>query len=298
MMRQRALLLVNSDSRRGQEDYDHIRTQLTNGGVDLIEPGAPGDEASKLILQHAPHVDMIVLGGGDGTINRSLTSLLKVKLPVGILPLGTANDLARTLQLPADLHAACEVILKGHQKLIDVGWVNDRPFLNVASIGVAESVTRRLTQGAKSRWGVLAYIWAAIRAMLYGRPFRVEIISGSERRTAKSWQIAVGNGRHYGGGLTIHNDAKIDDGRLDLYSLEIERSWHVLPLIPALFRGNLDPVNAVFTMHGTDFEVCPLRRPRRITADGELLGHTPATFRIEPKALSVFVPAISLESAT
>ena len=298
MMRQRALLLVNSDSRRGQEDYDHVRTQLMNGGLDLVEPGAPGDEAANLILQHAPHVDMIVLGGGDGTINRSLKSLLKVQLPLGLLPLGTANDLARTLQLPGDLRAACEVILAGQKKLIDVGWVNDRPFLNVASIGVSESVTRRLSQGAKSRWGVLAYIWAAMGAMLHCRPFTVEIVSSAGRRTTKTWQVAVGNGRHYGGGLTIHNDAKIDDGRLDLYSLEIERSWHILPLIPALWSGTLDPVHTVFTMHDTEFEVRPLHRSRRITADGELLGHTPAMFRLEPKALSVFVPAISLESVT
>lgn len=297
-MQKRALLLINAKSRRGKCDADLVRTHLTNGGLEFIQPQLHGADISKLILQHAPNVNMIILGGGDGTINRALTSLLKVKLPVGILPMGTANDLARTLQLPADLQAACEVILKGNEKLIDVGRVNDRPFVNVASIGVAESVTRRLTQGAKSRWGVLAYIWAAMRAMLYSRSFRAEIISGSERRTAKTWQIAVGNGRHYGGGLTIHNDAKIDDGRLDLYSLEIKRSWQVLPLIPALFRGNLDPVNAVFTMHGTNFEIRPRHRARRITADGELLGHTPAVFRIEPKALSVFVPAISPESTT
>ena len=297
-MQQRALLLINAKSRRGKSDADLVRTHLADGGLELIQPQLHGAEVSTLILQHAPHVNMIILGGGDGTINRSLQSLLKVRLPVGILPLGTANDLARTLQLPTDLQAACEVILKGHQKLIDVGWVNDRPFLNVASIGVAESVTRRLTRGAKSSWGVLAYIWAAMYAMLHGRPFKVEITSGTERRTAKTWQIAVGNGRHYGGGLTIHNEAKIDDGRLDLYSLEIKRSWHVLPLIPALWHGNLDPVNTVFTTHGTDFEIRPLHRSRRITADGELLGHTPATFRIEPKALSVFVPAISPESAT
>lgn len=297
-MRQRALLLVNAKSRRGQEDYNHIRTHLSNGGLDLIEPGAPDDDLSQLILKHAPHVEMIVLGGGDGTINRALKSLLKVQLPLGLLPLGTANDLARTLQVPTDLPAACEVILNGHRKSIDVGWVNDRPFLNVASIGVSVNVTRRLSQGAKSYWGVLAYIWAAMGAMLHCRPFTVEIISSAGSRTRKTWQVAVGNGRHYGGGLTIHKDARIDDGRLDLYSLEIERSWHVLPLIPALWSGTLDPVHTVFTMHDTAFEIRPLHRTRRITADGEMLGHTPAIFRLEPKALSVLVPAISIESVT
>ncbi len=288
-MKPRALLLINSKARRGDESHEQVRAQLVSGGLEIIEPQSADDDLSTLIQQHASNVDMVILGGGDGTINRSLKSLLTVKLPVGILPLGTANDLARTLQLPTDLRAACDVILAGHTKTIDVGWVNNRPFLNVASIGVAVSVTRRLTQGAKSRWGVIAYVWAAVRAMFYGRPFRVEIISGTQRRTARTWQIAVGNGRHYGGGLTIHNDAKIDDGRLDLYSLEIERSWQVLLLIPALCRGNLHPGNSVFTMHGTQFEIRPLHRTRRITADGELLGHTPAIFRIEPKALSIFV---------
>ena len=119
-MRPRALLLVNKQSRNGHEDYDQIRTQLTNGGLELIEPREPFVEPSTLILQHAPHVDMVVLGGGDGTINRSLKSLLKVQLPLGVLPLGTANDLARTLQLPTDLRAASEVILAGHRKSIDV----------------------------------------------------------------------------------------------------------------------------------------------------------------------------------
>lgn len=297
-MRQRALLLVNKKARRGHEDCNQVRSQLTNGGLELIEPSSPGDDLSPLILKHAPQVDMIILGGGDGTINRSLTSLLKVQLPLGILPLGTANDLARTLQLPTDLRAACEIILAGHRKSIDVGKVNDRPFLNVASIGVSASVTRRLSQGAKSRWGVLAYIWAAMGAMLHSRPFTVEIISSAGRRTTKTWQVAVGNGRNYGGGLTIHTDAKIDDGRLDLYSLEIARSWHILPLIPALWRGALDPVPTIFTMHDTAFEIRPRHRSRTITADGEMLGHTPATFRLEPRALSVFVPENSLAAPT
>ncbi len=287
-MKQRALLLINPKARRGDESHEQIRAQLVSGGLELIEPQSTGDDLAALILEHAPNVDMVILGGGDGTINRSLRSLLTVNLPIGILPLGTANDLVRTLQLPTDLRAACDVILAGHTNTIDIGWANNRPFVNVASIGVAVNVTRRLTQGAKSRWGVVAYFWAAVRAMLSGRPFRVEIVSGTQRRTAKTWQIAVGNGRHYGGGLTIHNDARIDDGRLDLYSLEIERGWQVLLLLPALCRGNLEPNNSVFTMHGTEFEIRPLHRTRRITADGELLGHTPAVFRIEPKALTVF----------
>ncbi|MDZ4688351.1 MAG: lipid kinase [Planctomycetaceae bacterium] len=290
-MPRRALFLVNRKARSGQHELQPIRERLTAGGLELIEP--PGDlgDPTALIRQQGRDVELIVLGGGDGTINRALPGLLEVQRPFGVLPLGTANDLARTLELPTDPLAACDVILAGRTQPIDVGRINDRPFVNVASIGLAVDVTRRLTRGAKSRWGVLAYLWAAIGALIRGRPFRVEICCDGECLKTRTWQVAVGNGRSYGGGLTIHEDARIDDGLLDLYSLEVEQGWHILMMIPALWRGSLDPVPTVRTLRGRKIEVRPLGRPRSITADGELVGQTPAVFQLEPAALSVFVPA-------
>ncbi len=292
-MPRRALFLVNNKARRGQEDLAQIRDRLTAGGLELFEPRAEQGDLSGLIRRHHHQVELIVLGGGDGTINRALNGLLEAQLPLGVLPLGTANDLARTLLLPADPMAACEVILSGHVQRIDVGRVNERPFLNVASMGLAGELTRRLSRGAKTRWGVLAYVWAAIGALLRARPFSVEIVCDGESLHARTWQIAVGNGRNYGGGLTIHEEARIDDGLLDLYSLEFTRRWHILPLIPALWRGALEPINTVRNLRGTEFEIRPLRHPRSITADGELVGQTPAVFQLLPQALSVFVSSPS-----
>ncbi len=290
-MPRRALFLVNSRARRGQENLSQIRDRLSAGGLELIEPrGEPGDW-SELIRRHRQEAELIVLGGGDGTINGALNGLLEAQLPFGVLPLGTANDLARTLQLPADPVAACEVILSGRVQRIDVGRVNDRPFLNVASMGLAGELTRRLSRGAKTRWGVLAYVWAAIGALLHARPFMVEIVCNGECVRTRTWQVAVGNGRSYGGGLTIHEEARINDGLLNLYSMEFKRGWHILPLIPALWRGTLDPVNTVRTLCSTKFEIRPIRRPHSITADGEIVGKTPAVFQLLPQALSVYVPA-------
>ena len=297
-MGRRTLFLINRNARCGQEDFTELRERLTAGGLDLIEPKTEISDTSGVIRKFGRDVELIVLGGGDGTINRALNGLMEVQIPFGILPLGTANDLARTLELPTDLIAACDVILCGRTRRIDVGQVNGRLFLNVASIGLAAEVTRRLNRGAKSRWGVLAYLWAAIGAMVKGRSFSVEIRSGGEILRTRTWQISIGNGRSYGGGLTIHDKASIDDGLLDLYSLEVEHSWHLLPLIPALWRGELDPVLAVRTMHGTTFQIRPLSRPRSIIADGELIGKTPADFHLLPQALSVCVPANSLEHAS
>jgi len=296
-LRRRALLLINQKARYGRMNVDLIRERLTAGRLDLVEPPSASGNASETIRQHIGAADLIVIGGGDGTVNRALHGLLEAKLPFGILPMGTANDLARTLELPADLTAACDIILAGKTKRIDVGRVNGRPFLNVASIGLATEVTKLLSRGAKSRWGVLAYGWAAIRALFRGQPFAVEICCEGEVFRVRTWQVTVGNGRSYGGGLTIHEGARIDDGLLNLLSLEVEHSWQLLPLFPALWRGRLDPVHTVRTMQGTRIEIRPVRRPRSITADGELLGKTPAIFEIQPQALSVFVSEPQLNIA-
>lgn len=292
-MPRRALLLVNRKASGGQIDLDSLRGRLNAGGLEVVEPpGSDRDDGSAAIRRFAGRVELVIFGGGDGTINRGLQGLLDTRLPFGVLPLGTANDLARTLQLPTDTYAACDAILHGRLTPIDVGLANDQPFLNVASLGLAVEVTKRLTRETKSRWGVLAYVWAALGAMPSVRPFTVEIVCDGESHRTRTWQVAVGNGRSYGGGLTIHEDARIDDGLLNLYSVEVKRGWHMLALIPALWRGSLDPLRNVRTLSGRHIEI-RTRRRRSLTADGELVGHTPAVFQILPGALSVYVPATS-----
>lgn len=287
VLRRRALFLVNGKARSGRADLEPIRRRLRDGGLELHEPSDWSDPA-QIIREQVRDVDLIILGGGDGTIHHALPGLLETQRPFGVLPLGTANDLARTLELPLDPLEATEIIVAGHQKRIDVGYINDTPFVNVASIGLAGEVTQRLTRGAKSRWGVLAYIWAAIGALFRGRSFKVELHCDGQTLDVRTWQVAIGNGRSYGGGLTIHEEARIDDNLLHLYSLEVNQGWHILMLIPALWRGSLDPIPAVRTMQGRHIELRTINRHRPITADGELIGPTPATFRVEPQVLTVF----------
>src|SRR5205085_2639746 len=149
------------------------------------------------------------------------------------------NDLARTLGIPTDLAAACDVIAQGHTQAIDLGWVNGKHFFNAASLGLSVKITRRLKRGDKSRWGVLAYLFAAAQVLLRARPFAAEIRAGDQRWPVRTVQVAVGNGKHYGGGMTIAEDARIDDGTLRLYSLEVRRWWQLIPLLPALRAGTL-----------------------------------------------------------
>lgn len=289
-MTRRALLSINSHARNGKESLNEAVTRLENLGFELvIKPDLKPDQLSELIYQSQHQVDLVIVGGGDGTINAVAGALLKTKLPLGILPLGTANDLARTLGIAESIDEAARIIASGNLRQIDLGSVNDKYFFNVASLGLSVKITQNLSKGAKRRWGVLAYIFTAIKVIYKTRPFRAEIRYNDQSIKVKTIQIAVGNGRYYGGGMTVADDAEIDDQQLDLYSLEIKHWWQTVPLIWKLRGGKHQQASGIRTLQGQQIEVYT-RKPQKINTDGEITTSTPASFRVIPKAISVFVP--------
>jgi YegS/Rv2252/BmrU family lipid kinase len=240
-------------------------------------------------------VDLVILGGGDGTLNAAAPALIDTGLPMGILPLGTANDLARTLDIPSDLTEAARIIANGHVRRIDLGEVNGIPFFNVASLGLTTTIARELSADMKSRWGTLGYVLATVGAVSRMRPFLAELSIDGKTRAVRSVQIAVGNGRYYGGGLTVAETAAIDDGRLDVYSLESERLWKLALVYPAFRKGRQGLWNEVRTASCAEVEITT-RRPRPINTDGEITTKTPARFRVLPRAISVLAPAETNEA--
>jgi len=236
-------------------------------------------------------VDAVIIGGGDGTLGMAADGLVDAQLPLGILPLGTANDLARTLGLPLDPVAAAGVIAAGRQRRIDLGWVNGTHYFNVATVGLGVGVTRRLSRERKGRWGVLAYLFAAGQVVTRARPFAADIRTELQTIRVHTVQMTVGNGRHFGGGMTVDDTASIDDGVLHLVSLEVRHWWQLVGLLPSMWRGTLRMKSNVRTITGREFEVIPVKKKRRkVSADGEVASRTPAHFKVVPGALSVFVP--------
>lgn len=289
-MSKRALLIVNRHARKGRNSFAQAVDLLNDLDFELISvPAKHPNQICEAIEQHGSSVDLVIVGGGDGTLNQAIESLLKVDRPLGILPLGTANDLARTLGIPVDLPSACQVIDQGYRQAVDLGWVNDQHFFNVASLGLSVDITQKLTRGAKRRWGVLAYAKTALQVIGQTRPFHCEIDCNGETISVKTIQIAIGNGRFYGGGMAIAGDAAIDDNRLDIYSLEIKHWWQVFPLILTLPQGLHHQYQWVRSLQAESLEI-RTRRPRDINTDGEIVTQTPAQFRVIPKALQVFVP--------
>ena len=293
-MGRRALVIANRHSRRGRAGLDAVLERLRAGGIelDLAEPRGGRRSIGRLIRERAAGSDLVVLGGGDGTMNAAAEALLETGLPLAILPLGTGNDLARTLGVPLDPLAAAEVAARGVTRRIDLGRVNDKHFFNVASIGLSVRVAEALTGEVKRRLGTFGYPVTVYRVLKEGRAFRAEIRpAGDDAPLAlDAIQLAVGNGRFYGGGLVVDERAEIDDRLLHLYALRPWPLWLLAARALAFRRGQHDDPGAVEALAGRTFEVVT-DRPMRVNTDGEITTRTPARFSVVPAALEVLVPA-------
>ena len=289
-MPRRALLIVNAQSRSGESQLDAAIERLEAHGIEPVhlECGRRED-LSPLIVKNADDVDCAIVGGGDGTLNAAAFGVIETGLPLGILSLGTANDLARTLDIPSDLDGAAKVIAEGRTRNIDLGIVNGKPFFNVASIGLSAELAQQLTTEIKRRFGRLGYGLVAMKVLIRARPFRATIVSETETARVRTLQIAVGNGRFYGGGNAVEKDAAIDDQNLDLYSLEFERAWKLALMARSFRYGEHGAWSEVRAIRAEEFEV-RTRRPRPVNADGEIVTQTPAHFSIRPRAVRVFAP--------
>jgi YegS/Rv2252/BmrU family lipid kinase len=287
----RALLLLNPHARTGDAPLESAMSVLAAANITVeVERYGSAAEVSADIVRRGSSFDLAIVGGGDGTINAAARGILETGLPMGILPMGTANDLARTLSIPLSLSDAAKVIVAGATRRIDVGDVNGHLFFNVASIGLAAELARRLNPTTKKRWGRLAYAIAAMQSLLSARPFSAVIVTKEGETRVKTMQIAVGNGRHYGGGTVIEASAAIDDEHLDLYSLEVSSVWKLALMLRDFRRGSHGLWREVRTHRCVEFEV-RTRKPRPVNTDGDLVTFTPARFTIRPSAISVFAPA-------
>ncbi|HZT14043.1 MAG TPA: YegS/Rv2252/BmrU family lipid kinase, partial [Candidatus Baltobacteraceae bacterium] len=273
----RSLLVLNQNSRRGEREGDRVCRTLEELGIECVrDPGAAS-------------IDAIIAAGGDGTIVRTMPLVVQRQVPLAIVPLGTFNDLARTLGVPMDVEEACRSIATGNTRTIDVGRVNGRYFVNEASVGVSTRIARRQTSQVKQRFGALAVIATTFQSLRAMRPFWVEL--GIPERPAERFrtiQLTVANSARFGG-IIERRDASLDDGWLDLYSIEPENWLDAFRLAGKILRRDATSGEGLRTRRAVRFDVRTARE-HHVSADGEPAGKTPATFEIVPKAVRVIVP--------
>ena len=292
----RATLVVNARSRSGEQAFEKASELLRSFGVPIEEeyalrdPSRLPETVRRAVTEGS---DLIVLGGGDGSVSSVVDFLVESGAVLGLLPLGTANDFARTLGIPSDVQRACETIANGEVVDVDVGLAGEDYFVNVASVGLGVEVTKALSPGLKRRAGALAYPIAAIRAFFSHQPFAASVTFPDGDHPTASFgrllQVAVGNGRFYGGGLAVAPRADIDDRSLDVYAIELGRSRDLLGVIRYLKSGEFIYQEGVhyYTTRKVRIETDP---PLPINIDGELVDRPPEVFSLVPEALNVVVP--------
>lgn len=273
----RALLFLNPNSHRGRRLAGEVRTQLAQHGVEIVNPG-----------EAANGIDAVVVAGGDGTLARHIGRTLALDVPVGVVPLGTFNDLARTLGIPTDIGEACAVIAAGRVRRIDVAVVNDTYYVTEASMGLSSRLTRIQRTADKQRFGLLAVAASALNFLKYLRPFVAEIGYDGRTERIRVVQLTVANSYRFGGFITVE-DAAIDDGLLDLYAVESSGIRVLGSLLWAILRRRSSTLPGLRTYRSRAFYVASGHH-HRITADGEPAGKTPAEFHILPRALQILAP--------
>jgi len=286
----RALLLVNAGSRQGKEKKDAIAPALTAAGLDLIVPSESNPaHFAEIIERFKDKVDLVVVGGGDGTCLCAAQAVMKTSLPLGIIPLGTANNLARSLEIPLAIEGAAKIIGEGATREVDVATVNGKPFLNVSGMGLSTRVNRLVPGDLKKRWGLFAYVFYFFSLLKRSRSFLATVELDGETHRFRSRQIHVCNGKYYGSGLSIAQEATISDGKLHLVSTHFVRTWQMILLLPLYLLKRHNPQRGLHTFSAERLTIST-NPPVALDTDGEITTQTPAQYEILTRALRVFAP--------
>jgi YegS/Rv2252/BmrU family lipid kinase len=228
--------------------------------------------------------------GGDGLAGAVAGELQGTGAVMGVLPGGRGNDFARVLGIPLrDLVAACAVLRDGAPRAIDVGHVDGRPFIGIASLGF-DSDANRIANAAPSRLGDLVSAYGALRAVAAWKPARVDLVlDGGRQRTFTGYAVACANSKAYGGGMLLAPGAELDDGLLDVVITDAVSKLRFLSPLPKVFRGAHVRNPEVHVLRAREVRVAT-DRPFTVYADGDPIGATPATIGVRPRALRVIAP--------
>ncbi|AOH86349.1 diacylglycerol kinase [Sphingomonas panacis] len=285
-----ATLIVNTHSRKGQDLYDAARTKLAAAGITLLAAHAvdnPKDLAAVARAAVAEGTPMAIVGGGDGTLAGVVDELVGKDCVFGILPLGTANSFARSLDLPLDLEAAVHVLANGRRKRVDLGMIDQDYFVNGASIGLPTMIGETVPDTLKKYAGRAGYLAWALKSAVSFKAFRLELDDGSQTHRLWATEVRILNGTHHGGvelsdtGGVVSRDLLIQ-AVVGTSKLALAQDWF------AKFFKLRDRDACSRDFRGKCFRITT-QPPQRISIDGEVLACTPVVAKVAPAAIDVAV---------
>jgi len=288
----RAALVVNTRSRRGRRHYPAVLAGARAAGFDLLATlpaGQTGGLDASLSAAMDLKPDLLIVGGGDGTICEAARRLAYADIALGLVPLGTTNNFARTLGIPLTLAGALDVLAAGKVADVDLGRAGDTVFANLVSAGLSAQVADRVPHHLKRVAGRAAYPLTALAALPRHRAFRAVITAGGQTFEVETHQLNIANGSFHAG-RPITSDAGADDRLLLAYQLGgAGRASLITATLRHVARGArrtwAEP--AFLAVSELVLETDP---PLPLDIDGEIRGHTPTRITLAPEALRVMVP--------
>lgn len=297
----RILLLLNAEagaaSKMGGEACAHdLAARFVRRGVDvhwIATSGSKVAERLRQAIEADKSFDVVVAGGGDGTVSAVAGVLAGTERPMAVLPLGTLNHFARDLGMPADLDEAIAVIAAGHRRRVDVAAVNGHIFLNNSSIGfyprmvIARSRSWRIP---RAKW--LATAVATLRTLYRLPRRRLRVRVKGEERMFRTGFVLVSNNRYELALRDLGSRAALDRGELCLYLIRDDRPWQLLQLALRLLIGRVDRAEELRLFCGlTKIEIDAHIRRLAVAADGQVVMlRPPLHYHIHPGALQVIAP--------
>lgn len=289
-----AAVVFNLRSRRGRDLARPALEALRRQGLLIKEAhfARSGPEMMKAARQAVESgAGTIVVGGGDGTISSVVNLLARRRdLVLGILPVGTGNEVARILGIPLDLDGACRVIAEGRPEAVDLVEANGRYFLHTGLIGYPAKVNHSIPPWLKARFGKVAYTLSLLRAMLGARPFHARVTGGGLAWEGETVAVIAGNGRFH---LPAHVLLPRRGGRepgLVVYTPRGSQLSTIFRLAVGLWITRARQPDLLFAIRGDSVTV-EASPPQDLDLDGEYARQTPVHFQLARAALRVLVPA-------
>ncbi|WZP00469.1 YegS/Rv2252/BmrU family lipid kinase [Isosphaeraceae bacterium EP7] len=289
----RAALLINARSRTGEHATSAALGALKDRGLQVgrvIQVSRPDElgQAARDLLADEP--DRLIVGGGDGTIATVAPLIARTGVALGVIPMGTANDFARTLLIPVDLDGAADVAAGACWRFVDLARANVGWFLNAAHVGVAAAaVSRDVSPSLKLWFGRAVYAVVGLHALIRSPTFKATITTEAGTIRVEARELVIGNGRYYGGGVLVSEGSRMDDGELVIYAMGARSRWEVAGTMALLkLQVPLDrPGDLFIKARNVSIEADP---PQGVTLDGESRGQTPLTVEVVPGVLRVLAP--------